>query len=227
MFVWKNASELSAKRSPPTSSSIRGVPGDQLVEPALRRLADAGGLGPDDALHLAERDGERLGVEVARRGDQAHLLLPGAPALAHDEVAQEADLGAAVVGAESLLAAGGEREPAQLVAALGREQAVVDVQDPLPGAGRVEAADEPAVVAGAEGVLELVAVAPLLDGGDDRLQLEALEAAEPPQRVADLLLLDLELALVGEDLPGRAGVVGDGSMRSGPGSRTSIVRASA
>ena len=44
--------------------------------------------------------------------------------------------------------------------------------------GRVEAAHQLAVLAGAERVLELVAVAPLLDGGDDRLELEALEVAD-------------------------------------------------
>ena len=72
----------------------------------------------------------------------------------------------------------------------------------------MEAADQLAVVVGAEGELELVAVAPLLDGGDDRLQLEAVEAADARQRVADLLLLDRELALVGQHLPRRAGMVG-------------------
>ena len=43
-------------------------------------------------------------------------------------------------------------------------------------------------VAGAERVLELVAVAPLLDRRDDRLELEALEPADARQRVVDLLL---------------------------------------
>jgi hypothetical protein len=62
---------------------------------------------------------------------------------------------------------------------------------------------------GAERVLELVAVAPLLDGGHDRVLLEALQVADPAQRVADLLGLDLELALVGQHLPGRARMVGE------------------
>ena len=48
------------------------------------------------------------------------------------------------------------------------------------------------------------------------------------QRVVDLLGLDLELALVGEHLPRRAGVVGDrGSMRSGTARAISTARASA
>ena len=64
-------------------------------------------------------------------------------------------------------------------------------------------------VAGPERVLELVAIAPLLDGRDDVVELEALEAADPRQRVAHLLVLDLELALVGQHLPRRAGMVGE------------------
>ena len=59
-------------------------------------------------------------------------------------------------------------------------------------------------------VLELVAVAPRLGRGDHRLELEALEPADAGQRLGDLLLLDLELALVGQHLPRRPGVVGDG-----------------
>ena len=48
------------------------------------------------------------------------------------------------------------------------------------------------------------------------------------QRVVDLRVLDLELALVGQHLPRRAGVVGDrAAIRSGEGSSSSIARASA
>ena len=50
----------------------------------------------------------------------------------------------------------------------------------------------------------------MLDGGHDRLEREVLEPADPRERLLDLGLLDLELALVGEDLPRRAGMVGDG-----------------
>ena len=73
----------------------------------------------------------------------------------------------------------------------------------------MEAADQ--TIAGGtapEGVLELVPVAPLLERGHDLLQLEPVEAADPPQRVVDLRTLDLELALVGEHLPRDAGMVG-------------------
>ena len=76
--------------------------------------------------------------------------------------------------------------------------------------GRVEAAHERPVRRRAERVLELIAIAPLLDGRDDRLLLEALELPDPPQRLPDLLGLDLQLALVREHLPGRAGMVGAG-----------------
>ena len=97
--------------------------------------------------------------------------------------------------------------------------------------GRVEAADEAPLVVGAERVLELVAVAPLLDRGDDRLELEAVELADPPQRVVDLLLLDLQLALVGQHLPRRARMVGDrrdplrARLEDLDGARLGVVRA--
>ena len=60
----------------------------------------------------------------------------------------------------------------------------------------------------AEGVLQLVAVAPLFERRHDRLDREALEAAQPAQRILGLGLLDLQLALVGEHLPRHAGVLG-------------------
>ena len=82
--------------------------------------------------------------------------------------------------------------------------AVLDVDDQVPAPAGVEAEDRVAVAL-AEGVFELVAVAPLLLGGDDRLQLEAVEVADPLQRLGDLFALDRQLALVGEPLPGGAG----------------------
>ena len=98
------------------------------------------------------------------------------------------------------------RPVADLVAAalfaLGGEQAVLGVDDQVPAAASVEAEDELAVAL-AERVLELVAVAPLLDRRLDLLQLESLEAAEPAQRVLDLGLLVAQLLLVGE-APARA-----------------------
>ena len=89
------------------------------------------------------------------------------------------------------------------------ELAVGHRKDVVPAAGRVEAAHQLAVLAGPERELELVAVAPLLDGGDDRLQLEVLEPADALEGVGDLLGLDRELALVRDDLPRRARMVGE------------------
>jgi hypothetical protein len=65
----------------------------------------------------------------------------------------------------------------------------------------VEPTHQPAVGVLAERVLELVAIAPLLQRGHDLLQLEAVELADPSQRVLDLLVLDPQLALVGQHLP--------------------------
>jgi hypothetical protein len=95
------------------------------------------------------------------------------------------------------------------VADFGGELAVVDVDDQVPAPARVEA-ERDALVGGpdgalAEGVLEFVAVPPLFDGADDRLHLEVVEAADPPQRVLHLGLLLVQLALIGEALPGGAG----------------------
>ncbi len=154
--------------------------------------------------------GERFDVELAGAGDQAELELSRAAALADDQVAQEAGVGAAVERVEPLGPAPVEHVAAGLVALLGREQAVLDVDDPLPGPGLVEPADELAGRAAAERVLELVAVAPLGDGGDDRVELEAVETADADERLADLVLLDLELARVAEHLPRGAGMVGRG-----------------
>jgi hypothetical protein len=70
----------------------------------------------------------------------------------------------------------------------------------------VEAEHELAALVVAERVLELVAVAELLDGRHDRLDGRVVEATDPRQRLAHLRLLLLELTLVGEHLPGRARV---------------------
>ena len=181
---------------------------DPLRLAALGALAEVGGAGPEQPLAV-DRGGERVGVDRAGRGDEPDLQLAGPAALAHDEVAQQALLGAPVPGAEALRARPGEHLLAGRVAALGGEQAVVHRDDLVPAPGRVEAAHERPVRAGAERVLELVAVAPLLERGDDRVLREAVELPDPAQGVADLLGLDLELAVVGEHLPRRAGMVGD------------------
>ena len=71
----------------------------------------------------------------------------------------------------------------------------------------MEAAHQLAACAAAERVLELVAVAPLLQGGHDLLQLIAFQAPDPPERIVDLFALDLKLSLVGQHLPWHARVI--------------------
>src|SRR2546423_587987 len=71
----------------------------------------------------------------------------------------------------------------------------------LPASSRVVPSR---VVSGAERVLELVAVAPLLEGGHDLAHRRIGEAADALERVCDLALLFLELALVRQHLPRRA-----------------------
>ena len=147
-------------------------------------------------------------VELAGARHEPHLQRAGAPALAHDEVAQQARVRAPVHRAQALRAAPREHLLARAVGRLGGEQAVAHGHDLVPRAGRVEAADERPVGRRAERVLELVAVAPRLDGRHDVVELEALEPADPRQRVAHLLVLDGELALVGQHLPRRARMIG-------------------
>ena len=196
------------RRSPSCSRSC-GAPASSAVSPPCGALAEPRGLGPEQALAV-DRVDQRVDVELAGRGDEADLELAGAAALADDEVAQEAPLVAPVPGAQAL--ARGSSASTCSRAALPRSEASMQSSSgriSVEAAGRVEAAHQLAVLAGAERVLELVAVAPLLDRRDDRLELVALEAADAGQRVLDLLLLDLELALVGQHLPRRARVVGD------------------
>src|SRR5664280_2269744 len=124
---------------------------------------------------------------------------------------------AAIPSREALGATPAQGDLAGEVAALGGEQAVVHRRHAIAAGGCVKAAQQLAgraiaVADGlAEGVLELVAVAPRLHGGNDLLQLVAVEVADALERLVDLLALDLQLALVRQHLPRHAGVVGDGS----------------
>jgi hypothetical protein len=81
--------------------------------------------------------------------------------------------------------------------------AVVHVHHLVPAAAAVEAQRRLALSA-AERVLELVAIAPPLRGGDDGLEGEAVQPADPAQGVIDLGALLLELAFIGQSLPRRA-----------------------
>ena len=105
-----------------------------------------------------------------------------------------------------LLSRPGDNLATHLVAALGLQQAVLDVHDLMPRPGRVETAQQRAVLTRAERELQLVAVAPFLDRGDDRMHREAVELADPAKRVLDLLCLVLQL--LGQHLPGGTRMIG-------------------
>ena len=175
---------------------------------AGRALAELILAGPEQAV-TANLVDQRVGVDGAGRGHKPHLQLAGAAALAHDQVAHQPALLPPVPRAQSLSARPCQHLLAHPVRALGGEQAVIHRHDLVPAPGGMEATHELAAGPGAERVLELVAVAPLLDGGDDRLELEPLEPADPLQRLAHEPGLDLELTLVREHLPGGARVVGE------------------
>ena len=169
------------------------------------RPEDARGAGGAAARPLDDgvQVDRRLG-EAGRGGDQAGLDLAGSPPLPDHQVAKDAALVPPVMGGDSLAA----RPVADLVASLvvgdRRELAVLGVDHVPPAAAAMEAEDELSIVL-PERVLELVPVAPLLDGRDDRLELELVEAAEPAQRLVDLARLLLQLSLIGQALPRRAG----------------------
>jgi len=110
--------------------------------------------------------------------------------------------GAAVVGVDRFLARPLAHLVAGRVASLRGELAIIDVDDQVPASAGMEAECRPAL-ARPEGVFELVTVAPLLQRRLDLLQLEAVEAADPAQRLVDLPALLDQLLLVGEALPWR------------------------
>src|SRR6202020_1089240 len=175
------------------------------------RLAEPFGSRPQQPVEPGPRCRERIAVQPhtgARH--EPDLDRAGAPPFADDEIAQRSLAGAAVIRRQRLLATPGDDLLARLVPAFGGEQAVGERDDLIPPPGRVKAADELAGVVGAERIFELVAVAPLLDRGHDRLQRESIELSDPPQRLVDLRLLELELALVWKHLPRRSGMVGEG-----------------
>src|SRR3954471_17476987 len=181
-------------------------PGQERRLAALGALPEVGRLRPEQPVAF-DGGGERVRVDASGRGDEPHLQLARAPPLADHEIAQEAAVRPPVPRFEALRIGPREHLPARRVAPLGGEQDVVDGDDLVEAAGRVEAAHQLPARARAERVLHLVAVAPLLDGGDHGLQREAVEAADAAQRVVHLLRLDLQLALVRDDLPRRTGVV--------------------
>ena len=185
------------------------IAGEQLGLAAVRDLCGTLHPGPEHPVRGLRSFGESVAVKRARACHEPDLELAAAPALADHEVAQEALAAASVVRASAPVPGTTERPlRAPALPGLGGEQAVADLDDVVPAAGGVKAADEAPGRIGAERVLELVAVAPALDGRDDRLELVAVEPADPAQCLVDLRLLDLELALVRQNLPRGPGVVG-------------------
>ena len=216
------------KRRPDSSSSRYARALDDL------RLAAAGGLGHALGARPQERvGGRRRGQLVdaelgARARDDARLHLPGAAPLAHDEVAEQAGLDSRshAVRPSSRHQALTASRTSSMRSEARMSCSTSSIRSQRPGA--VEAEHELALLVLAERVLELVAVAELLHGGHDRLDRRALEAADALERVADLRLLLLELALVrAAPATARPGAAPRGSMRSGLGSSSSTSSASA
>src|SRR5262249_56812845 len=86
---------------------------------------------------------------------------------------------------------------------LGREPTPLDLEHLVPTAGLVEP-ERGTGRRGSEGILELVPVEELGLGRHDRLERRLADPADPPQRVADLLLLRLDLPVVREILEAAA-----------------------
>ena len=164
----------------------------------------------------AEDVHEVTGLELlAGRGDEDDEHLARVPALAIDEVPQVALSGRLVVGLELLLASPGPHGQADRVSEVGGEQAFLDVDHLVPAAGAVEAELDLAVLAGREGVLELVAVVVERRRGDDGLDGWLLEAADADEGVTHLLLLGGDLRVVDEILEPAAAALPDPEVAAG------------
>ena len=197
------------KRIPPSSSSRRSVPESSSVSPPWVTSATESIWDQSTASALlafaSASESSFVGLVTSRTWIWPVRRPSRTTRLRSTPVA-----GAPVVRLEPLSPAPADDLLPRHVARLGGEQAVGDLDDVVPPARGVEAAHEVSVIGvGAERVLELVAVAPLGDGGHDLLERVPIQLADPAQSVIDLLLLDLELALVAEDLPGCAGMLGE------------------
>ena len=138
--------------------------------------------------------------QLATGGDEDAEQLARAHALAHDQVPEEAGVGALVVGLEALGACPIAERLAHGVAGVARQQADLDGDDLLPAARLVEA-ERDALGRARPGVLQLVAIGVLAHGRHDRLDRRLRQPGDALQRVEHLLLLVLELALVAQVLP--------------------------
>ena len=145
-------------------------------------------------------------AKLRRRGDQPGLELPGAAALADDEVAQHAGCGRA--GRRRGCPRARAHSRTSLRAALlrseaSRQSSTSTISAQLPRRWKPSAS---AAVALAERVLELVAVAPLLERRARSARARSRRGRRggaAPRRPASAF--SVELALVGQPLPRRAG----------------------
>src|SRR5204862_3379984 len=147
-------------------------------------------------------------------GAQLDEHLPCVAALADDETAQVAPLISLVVGLEPLGTCPLADRVPNRVAEVGRQPAFLDLEHLVPAACSVEAERGP-VGRGRERVLQLVAIEELRLGRQDRLEGWLGDPTDPPERVAHLLLLRLELCVVGKVLEAAAaasGIVGTGGV---------------
>jgi hypothetical protein len=140
---------------------------------------------------------------LARGGHEHRQQLAGAPALAHDEVAQVAPAAALVVRGQAELGRPPLEGAADVVGRVRGYVAVVDGDQAVPAAEPVVAEPRPAGPFRPR-VLDLVAVAVEILGRDHGLRLEAVEPADPLERVGDLRVLVAQLLGVPEVLPGTA-----------------------
>ena len=231
VLVWKNASAEIRKRIPPSCSSKRSAPASSSVSPPWVVSADAVVPRPQQAVEALAGGGDsdsRSSSPVG--GDQPHLELRrcGGPRARRGCAAGPRRCG----GRRRPAPARGTRRrsargPRCRRSEASRQSVIGD--DLVPAAGRVEAAHQRAAGRRCRtSTRACCGSATAATRGHDRLELEAVELADPAQRVVDLLLLDLELALVGR-APARARRDGRRPARSGRGraSRISTARASA
>ena len=153
---------------------------------------------------VAQHLDELVAVEaLAGGGDELDEHLACVAALANDEMPQVARLVGLVVRLEPLGSSPLADRVPNRVAEVGRQPAFLDLEHLVPAACSVEAKRGP-VGRGRERVLQLVAVEEPRLGRQDRLERWLGDPTDPPERVAHLLLLRLELCVVGKVLEAAA-----------------------
>ena len=146
---------------------------------------------------------------LARRGHELHERLAGVAALANDEMPQIPGAVGLRVRLEPFLARPVAHRVAKVVAEVGREPALLEVEHLVPAAGPVQA-ERGAVGRLRERVLHLVAVVEDLGlARDDLLERRLGDARDALERVAHLRLLLRELRAVLEILEAAAAALGE------------------